>query len=257
MFKMDTSKFIEEDWSEFSVSYNTRDLLLYAVGIGCAKESRTGHDSNHTDLKFIYEQDENFAAFPTYPLVLSQKGTTDDVDTKASSDNYLGTNVFKKTPLKPPGASSSPKNPPLRLKGTHTMVDAERFVERVRDIPVKNVPPMRIRSRLIGIQNKGTGALVETESELVGPDDLVYYRFSGGGFHIGATDFKSSGRTNSIKITVPTRPADAEVEEEVSPEQAHLYRLSADYNPQHIDPNAGQRPACRRSQQPAARSDER
>ena len=37
---------------------------------------------------------------------------------------------------------------------------------------------------------------------------------------------------------MPTRPADAEVEEEVSPEQAHLYRLSADYNPQHIDPNA-------------------
>lgn len=104
-------------------------------------------------------------------------------------------------------------------------------------MPVRNIPKMFVRSRLYGVQNKGTGALVENESELVGEDGSVYYRFIGGGFQIGATRFTSSGKTNSEKIVVPTRAPDATCELVTTPEQAHFYRLSGDYNPQHIDPD--------------------
>ena len=43
-------------WTTQKASYTKRDLLLYALGIGA------------TDLKFAYENDSDFAAFPTYPL---------------------------------------------------------------------------------------------------------------------------------------------------------------------------------------------
>ena len=47
---METSQFITGEWVTQPVSYNVRDLLIYAVGIGCANESRTDHNSNHSDI---------------------------------------------------------------------------------------------------------------------------------------------------------------------------------------------------------------
>jgi len=40
-------------WVEQKAAYTKRDLLLYALGIGA------------TDLRFAYENDADFAAFPT------------------------------------------------------------------------------------------------------------------------------------------------------------------------------------------------
>lgn len=56
-------------WKEHPVSYNKRDLLLYALGIGC------------NEPRFVYENDSNFAPFPTYPAVLSFKEMEQDVVT--------------------------------------------------------------------------------------------------------------------------------------------------------------------------------
>jgi acyl dehydratase len=226
---LETAPFIGHD-SEAPVGYNTRDLLLYAVSIGCAKESRTGHDSNHSDLRFIYEQDTKFAAFPTFPITLAMKGSTQDVDANASSNMYLGKNP------KPKRDHSKPPAPRLKVKGVITGVDAERYIERVHDVPATNVPPMKIRGRTIGISKKGKNMLTESESELIGEDGTVYTKFQGGGMSIGAYGFKNSGRSNSEKITPPSREADEVVELETTPEQAHIYRLAGDYNPLHIDP---------------------
>jgi hypothetical protein len=52
--------------ADVPVSYMTRDLLLYAVGIGA------------TNLNYVYEFADEFAAFPTYPVCLAFKG--DDPD---------------------------------------------------------------------------------------------------------------------------------------------------------------------------------
>jgi len=212
----DTSKFITGKWAEADVEYNKRDLLLYAVGIGCE------------ELQFVYEQDPGFAAFPTYPvLFVNHKGVSQDVDTPASSDRYLGKD---KRPL-----GGGPPGPPLR--GIRVGVDAERYIERVKAIPTSGAK-MKRRSRLYGVHKKGSGALVETEAELVGEDGSTYYRFISADFMIGARDFKDAGSTNSMTVTPPSRDPDAIVEQVVTPSRAHVYRLSGDYNPLHIDPKS-------------------
>ena len=63
---VETEGFLNK-WVEQKVSYNKRDLLTYAIGIGC------------TELNFVYENNPGFAAFPTYPIVLGFKGTDQDV----------------------------------------------------------------------------------------------------------------------------------------------------------------------------------
>ena len=52
---VDTNKFIDGEWGEpQTVSFNQRDLLLYAVGIGC------------TEMKFICEPRRTLS-YPAHP----------------------------------------------------------------------------------------------------------------------------------------------------------------------------------------------
>lgn len=201
---LETAPYITGEWVSTWVEYNRRDLLLYAVGIGCE------------ELKFVYEQAPDFAAFPTYPVVLSFKGATSDVDTPAGSDRYLGKSA---EPLFGGG-------PPLPwLPGARVVVDAERYVERLKEIPAMGAR-MILRTRLMGIHKRGSGGVVETESELLGEDGTKYYRFVSGGFQIGARDFKDAGTSGSQKVEPPARAPDAVVEMAVPTARAHVYRLS-------------------------------
>ena len=100
MAEIDTSKFLNQ-WTTQKVSYLTRDLLTYAVGIGC------------TDLNFVYENNKGFEAFPTYPIVLSFKGTDQDVVTFPSK-----------------AMAEGPKMPPL--PGVVAGLDGERYIEKAQ-----------------------------------------------------------------------------------------------------------------------------
>jgi acyl dehydratase len=93
---------------------------------------------------------------------------------------------------------------------------------------------------LLGVHKKGSGALTETESELYDPaTGEVYYKFVGAGFAIGAHSFKDGGKNFSQTVKPPAgREPDAVVEEHIAANQAHIYRLSGDYNPLHIDPES-------------------
>ena len=73
-------------------------------------------------------------------------------------------------------------------------------------------PPLRSLPR--------SGALVETESELIDDKGNVYYKFITADFMIGAYGFTETGITKAEKVNVPKRAPDAEVELETTPEQA-------------------------------------
>jgi len=195
--------------SETKVSFNSRDLIQYAIGIGS------------DDLKFVYENDSDFAPFPTYPIVLNFKGTATGVVGFPSEAMIQTSHV-----------------PPL--PGTRVILDGERYLEVINPLPTEG--EFTLKSSLIGIHKRGQqGALVETES-IIYDDQKEYVRIVSGGFLIGAKDFEPEkcGKTFSENIQVPSRSPDAVEEYKTLPNQAHIYRLSGDYNPLHIDPSFAQ-----------------
>jgi 3-hydroxyacyl-CoA dehydrogenase/3a,7a,12a-trihydroxy-5b-cholest-24-enoyl-CoA hydratase len=129
-----------------------------------------------------------------------------------------------------------PELPPL--PGVKVALDGERYVEMIRPLDPEG-SEITMKSRLIGIHKRGTGASVETEvimSDAKGP----VYRLVSGGFFVGAKDFKDSGTTNSEAVSVPTRAPDNTVEVKVSEYMPLLYRLSGDYNPLHVEESLAQ-----------------
>ena len=183
-----------------SISYDRRDVLLYAVGIGTR------------DLRFIYEGNPDFAVFPTFPIRWASAG--------APIDEKLIPN------------SPGPLN-----------IDAERYLEMFQPLPTEGT--VQVTSRLIGVHPRGTGnGFVETESLVTDADGTQYLRMVHGSFRRGVEKlkdiepFEGSGQTYSEKMVVPDRDPDVVASTFIPDNQAHIYRLSGDYNPLHIDPEA-------------------
>ena len=181
-------------------TYDQRDVLLYAVGIGIA------------DLRYVYERHPQFAVFPTFPIRWGSAGVPVD------------------RALIPP--SPGPLN-----------IDAERYIELLRPLPLAGT--LRVSSRLIGVHPRGKGnAFVESESTVTDADGSVCVRMVNGSFRRGVErlgdlePFEGSGQTFSVKIDAPQRAPDVDVSARIADNQAHIYRLSGDYNPLHIDPEA-------------------
>ena len=182
------------------ISYDQRDVLLYAVGIGTS------------DLRFVYEGHPDFAVFPTFPIRWGGAG--------APLDRNLVPN------------SPGPLN-----------IDAERYLELLKPLPTSG--SVFVRSRVIGIHPRGRGnGFVEYESIVTDADGDVYVKMVNGSFRRGVKKlgdiepFEGSGQTYSQKITVPRREPDATMIQWLSHNEAQIYRLSGDYNPLHIDPDA-------------------
>lgn len=201
----DTKEYTTGPAIEQDLEYNTRDLITYALGIG----SR--------DPKFVYENEDGFAAFPTYPIVLTFKGTA------------TGT-----LPFPTPTMGAYPMPP---LKGVKTGLDAEKRIEKVNELPAEGAK-LKLQGRLVGVHKKGSGALLEREFDIVDDKGKVYYKLVDGAMLVGAKDFTDSGISHSKSNPPPKDKAPTvRVEEKTDPFAPLLYRLSGDYNPLHVDPN--------------------
>ena len=183
-----------------TIKYDKRDVLLYAVGIGIR------------DLRFVFEDHANFSVFPTFPIRWGATGVPIDRN------------------LIPPSPG------PLDI-------DAERYLEMIKPLPTDG--EVSVQSRLIGALPRGKGnALVESESTVTSEDGEVRIKMTNGSFRRGVEalgdiePFKGAGQTYSEKIPVPDRQADVTTSAVIADNQAHIYRLSGDYNPLHIDHEA-------------------
>jgi acyl dehydratase len=110
---------------------------------------------------------------------------------------------------------------------------------RVHDaIPVAGI--VTNRCRVVGVYDKGQGALVrvEVESFLEGASaPLFTNRF---GIFVRGEGVSNGPKEERPTVSgeVPDRTPDAVVQSATSPTQAALYRLCGDRNPIHIDPTA-------------------
>lgn len=188
-------------WSEpVDIDYAQRDVLLYAVGIGC------------TDLRHVFEGHPQFAVFPTFAIRWGHAGLKLD-------------------------ATALPPSPgPLLL-------DAERQLELLAQLPVQG--RVQARSRLLAVHPRPRGAaFAEVETEVLDAGGRLCVRMVSGSFRRGVAalgdiaPFDGAGVSRSTKISMPGRPADFDLTTRIGTHQAHIYRLSGDYNPLHIDPAA-------------------
>ena len=115
------------------------------------------------------------------------------------------------------------------------LVHGEQAIQVHKPIPVKGT--VRTTSRVSAIWDKGSGAVVETESESIDVKtdepqfttrSAVFIRGEGGW---GGDRGPSGGRNPA-----PERKPDHVVEYTTRPDQALTYRLSGDRNPLHSDP---------------------
>lgn len=188
-------------WGEsVKVAYDQRDVLLYAVGIGTQ------------DLRFVYEGHPDFAVFPTFSIRWGGAGAPVDPDLIPNSPGPLN-------------------------------IDAERYLEVLSPLPTSG--EVSVRSRLIGVHPRGTGnGFCEYESIVADADGNDCIRMVNGSFRRGVAKlgdiepFEGTGATYSQKISVPDSPPTATAEAVIAANQAHVYRLSGDYNPLHIDPES-------------------
>ncbi len=183
-----------------AIRYDRRDVLLYAVGIGIR------------DLGFVFEGHANFSVFPTFPIRWGGAGAPIDLNLIPSSPGPLN-------------------------------IDAERYLEMIKPLPIEG--EVTVRSRLIGAHPRGKGnGFVESESVVTDGNGDVCIKMVNGSFRRGVKElgdiepFEGAGQTFSAKIAVPETEPDVTTSASIADNQAHIYRLSGDYNPLHIDPEA-------------------
>lgn len=114
------------------------------------------------------------------------------------------------------------------------MLHAEMGFELLADL--KPEGSLRSSGMISGIYDKGSGALVQTQSEAVDPESGdVVARLTSGMFLRGEGGF-GGDRGPSDDWALPDREPDTTITYETRPEQALLYRLTGDRNPLHSDP---------------------
>src|SRR5580692_3048336 len=177
-------------------SWDSKDALLYAVGVGA------GLGDPLQELEFTTENCEGIEqqVLPTFGVLIAQ----------ARPGRSLGD--FDRAML----------------------VHAEQAFELHRPLPVAGT--VRTVSTVTGIYDKGSGALVVTENVAVDAatgEPLVTSR--SGAFIRGQGGF-GGPRSTDPPWQLPDRAPDHQVVRETRPEQALLYRLSGDRNPLHVDP---------------------
>ena len=189
---------------ELTSSYDERDLALYALGVGAAKDP-----TNEADLQLVYElHGKGMKALGTYAVIPA-----------------LNT-MFK--------FGKEGKSAPGLSYGLDRVLHGEQYTEVMRPLP--RSAKLTHRSRIKDIFDKGKNALVVTEvisydedgNALMKNDITTFVRGAGGW---------GGDRGPATEVNVPPdRAPDKVVEDTIPKNQALLYRLSGDWNPLHADP---------------------
>jgi NAD(P)-dependent dehydrogenase (short-subunit alcohol dehydrogenase family)/acyl dehydratase/putative sterol carrier protein len=186
-------------------SYDERDLALYALGVGAARDPL-----DTQELRYVYENHGGgFMALPSFAVVPA-----------------LNT-VIKMV--------AEGKQAPGLNYGFDRVLHGEQYTELLRPLPPH--AKLRHKGKIKDIFDKGKNALVVTDirtfnadtgEELVRNEITTFVRGAGGW---GG----ERGPPSDINVP-PEREPDAVITEKTSENQALLYRLSGDWNPLHADP---------------------
>lgn len=180
-------------------SYTEKDVMLYALGIGLGHDPMDGRE-----LAFVYEK--NLKVLPTYPVVLGFEPfllRAHDTGVNYEMTVHGEEHLTLHRPLAPSGA-----------------IVARHFIDDVIDKGAGKGALLLMR-RLVCDQATGEPIATMRQS--------VFCRGDGGFGEV---------RPSPPVHAIPDRPPDLVCDLATRPEMALIYRLSADVNPLHADPQA-------------------
>ncbi|ALC49960.1 Mfe2 [Drosophila busckii] len=195
----------DKDAVEDSFSFGNRELILYALGIGATT-------TNSKDMRFLYENDADFSALPTF-FVLPGLMMTMSSSLVANALPQGGVDLSN-------------------------ILHGEQYLEIMDDLPTSG--KLLTRGKVFDVMDKGSGAVVVTSCDSYDENGRLLVKNQSSIFAVGAGRF--GGKKNPIAGVVPlavapSRTPDSSVQYRTSEDQAALYRLSGDLNPLHIDPS--------------------
>ncbi|KAF3767397.1 hypothetical protein M406DRAFT_79835 [Cryphonectria parasitica EP155] len=193
---------LKKEGNPTEFKYGERDVTLYNLGVGAKR----------TDLRYVFEGDEDFQVLPTFGVI-----PPFDAETPFSYDDIV------------------PNFSPMML------LHGEQYLE-VRKYPIPTSGRLLSKAKLIEVVDKGSAAIVkhgvtttnaDTGEELFYNEMTVFLRGCGG---FGGQKKPADRGASTAANKPPGRAPDVIVEEKTTEEQACVYRLSGDYNPLHVDP---------------------
>ncbi|RAH83465.1 trimethyllysine dioxygenase TmlH [Aspergillus japonicus CBS 114.51] len=196
------------------VSWQKRDILLFANSIGCKAD----------ELHFLYELHPRFAVFPTYPVILPFKLTDQEV-----IDFYARA-----------GGAPIPGAPKLDYR---RVVDGQRRIIALKPLPTSSAGrKFELRNKVVGLYDKGkAGTVLETEQSIVNQaTGDIYTKILSSSFFVGQGGWGGPKGPSTVNHPPPEgKSPDATHVIQTTPETALLYRLNGDYNPLHATPEPG------------------
>lgn len=184
--------------------YNSKDAILYALGVGASV-------SRAEDLKFIYENHEDFQVLPSF-FVLPGMQTLFMSDIMENAVPGKTINLAQ-------------------------VLHGEQYVEILGDIPTDGA--LTSKASIVEVLDKGSGAAITVNIDSYNQQGQLVLRNQTVTFAVGCGNF-GGPRTGSKTVPSqpkPSRNPDKSLTQKTSGDQAALYRLSGDLNPLHIDPN--------------------
>ena len=182
-----------------TMSWNSKDALLYAVGIGAGRN----------DLSFTTENTKEVqqVVFPTFAVVAGS-GTTS------------------------PGKSAMAE---IGTFNWAMLVHGSQAITLHRPIPVE--AEATVQDKVVAMYDKGKAAVVVTEAETKLKTGELLWTTRSSVFIRGEGGWDGERGPSGPQNEPPVKAPDHEVTLQTSPDQAFVYRLSGDRNPLHTDPS--------------------
>ncbi|XP_014473936.1 PREDICTED: peroxisomal multifunctional enzyme type 2 isoform X2 [Dinoponera quadriceps] len=187
----------------FKHSYNYRDIILYALGVGATVQEPS-------DMRYLYENCEEFAILPTFYVLYGPIGC-------------MNTSLLQKA------------IPHLQVDMTK-ILHGEQYLEIYKQLPVEATVETHYKVQDVLDKEKSAVVLIQhdtydtTNGEKLASGQMTAFIVGTGGF--------GGKRTSPHSIPLvdpPARNPDMSITQQTSFDQAALYRLSGDLNPMHID----------------------
>jgi acyl dehydratase len=181
-------------------TYTEKDAILYAMGLGLGTDP-----TDPKQLKFLYENAEDFQVLPTMAIVLATPGFW-------------------------------AQNPETGITWK-TILHGEQGLTLHQPLPRAGAVIGKTRVTEILDKGEGRGALILTERSLWDKSSGAHLAtLNGTSFARSDGGFGGPRGPQPAPHTLPERTPDAFIDVPTLPGAALLYRLSGDYNPLHADP---------------------